>query len=216
MVIPFTVAQFFGVFRDYNLAVWPAQLVLLLLALVALMLVWRPGRRSGMVISTILAILWAWIAIVYHLRFFTQISVAAYGFAAVSMVGSLVFLVQGVVRRQLEFQWVAGYRAYGGLALIVFALVVYPFGSVMAGHTYPTTPTFGLPCPTTIFTVGLLCLMVSPIPRSTLVVPVLWCFVGAQAAFSLDLHPDWGLVPTALLGIFLLVADGQKHKVSRP
>ena len=39
MQLPFTIDQFFGVFRDYNTALWPAQIVLLALAVVAVILV---------------------------------------------------------------------------------------------------------------------------------------------------------------------------------
>lgn len=76
MVIPFTIEQFHVVFRDYNTALWPAQLFLLALA---------------------------------------------------------------------------------GIALIADALVLYPVWSAYSGHSYPETATFGLPCPTTIFTIGVLC-----------------------------------------------------------
>lgn len=36
MTLPFMVEQFYGVFRDYNTAVWPAQWFLMALAIVAL------------------------------------------------------------------------------------------------------------------------------------------------------------------------------------
>lgn len=106
-------------------------------------------------------------------------------------------------------------RATAGVALIVFALVVYPVWSAYAGHSYPATPTFGLPCPTTIFTIGVLAFAVPPYPRSPLVAPVLWCFVGAQAAFLLGVQPDLGLVAAALVGIGLLVTARQQREALR-
>ena len=99
-----------------------------------------------------------------------------------------------------------------GVVLIVFALVVYPVWSTYAGHPYPAIPTFGLPCPTTIFTIGLLAFAVPPTPRSPLVVPLLWCVVGAQAAFFLGVRPDLGLIAAAAAGIGLLVTAGQRHR----
>ena len=62
-------------------------------------------------------------------------------------------------------------------------------------------PTFGLPCPTTIFTIGLLCFAVPPTPRSPLIVPLLWCLVGAQAAFLLGVQPDLGLIAAGVVGM---------------
>jgi len=216
MALPFTVEQFYGVFRDYNAAVWPAQWFLVALALVAVGAVLRPQPWSGVVVSSILGVLWAWIALIYHLAFFARISPAAYGFAAGSAVGAVVFIWQGVIRRRLSFRWVPGLNAMAGVALIAFALVVYPVWSAYAGHPYPATPTFGLPCPTTIFTIGLLCFAVPPMPRSPLIVPLLWCLVGAQAAFLLGVQPDLGLIAAAVVGVGIFAAVVQYHRGLKP
>ena len=216
MALPFTVEQFYGAFRDYNAAVWPAQWLLVALALVAVGAVLRPQPWSGVVVSAILGVLWAWIALIYHLAFFARISPAAYGFAAVSVVGAVVFIWQGVIRRRLSFRWVPGLNAMAGVVLIAFALVVYPVWSAYAGHPYPATPTFGLPCPTTIFTIGLLCFGVPPMPRSPLIVPLLWCLVGAQAAFLLGVQPDLGLIAAAVVGVGIFATAGQHHRGLKP
>ena len=216
MALPFTVEQFYGVFRDYNAAVWPAQWFLVALALVAVGAVLRPQPWSGVVVSSILGVLWAWIALIYHLAFFARISPAAYGFAAGSAVGAVVFIWQGVIRRRLSFRWMPGLNAMAGVVLIAFALVVYPVWSAYAGHPYPATPTFGLPCPTTIFTIGLLCFAVPPMPRSPLIVPLLWCLVGAQAAFLLGVQPDLGLIAAAVVGVGIFAAVGQYHRGLKP
>lgn len=204
MQIPFTAEQFFGVIREYNAVVWPAQAVLLALAAAALVLVARPQHRSGVLVSCILAFLWAWMGFVYHLAFFTSINPLAYLFGAASLLGAGLFLWEGVVRRRLEFRLTWGVRQFLGLGLVVFALLVYPWWSTRAGHAYPQLPTFGLPCPTTLFTLGLLALLVAPYPRSPLVMPVAWCFVGAQAAVLFEVTADLGLVAAAVLGVVLL------------
>jgi hypothetical protein len=205
MQLPFTAEQFFQVFRAYNEAFWPAQVVLHVLALMALGLVFRPRRGSGAAISAILAGLWAWLGLAYHLAFFAAINPLAYVFAGFSVAGAAVFFWQGVVRRRLEFRWSNTPRAIAGLVLVAFALVVYPAWSTYSGHAYPALPTFGLPCPTTLFTLGLFGLVIAPYPRSPLVVPVAWCFVGAQAAFLLDVQADLSLIAAGLFGIVLLV-----------
>jgi hypothetical protein len=216
MALPFTVDEFYGVFRDYNTAVWPAQWFLVALAIAALAAVLSPRPWSGVAVSAVLGVLWAWIAMAYHLAFFASISPAAYGFAALSAAGAAVFVWQGVVRRRLTFRWASGPKAMAGVTLIVFALVVYPVWSAYAGHPYPATPTFGLPCPTTIFTIGLLCFAVPPTPRSSLLVPLLWCLVGAQAAFLLGVQPDLGLIAAAVVGMGLLATAGQRPRTSTP
>ncbi len=209
MALPFTIEQFYGVFRDYNTAVWPAQWFLVAMALAAVAAALRPRPWSGVAVSAILGVLWAWIAVAYHLAFFARISPPAYGFAALSAAGALVFIWQGVIRRRLSFRWAPGLKATAGVVLIVFALVVYPVWSAYAGHPYPATPTFGLPCPTTIFTIGLLCFAVPPMPRSPLIVPLLWSFVGAQAAFILGAPPDLGLIAAGAVCVALLATAGR-------
>jgi hypothetical protein len=205
MQIPFTVDEFYGVFRAYNLAVWPAQVGLVGLAGFAVVMLVYPQRWSGVGISTILAFLWVWMALAYHLAFFSSINPLAYVFAALSLVGAAVIAWQGVVRRRLEFRMDAGVRTWVGAGLVVFALLVYPAWSYLAGHRYPELPTFGLPCPTTIFTIGLLAFLVAPYPRSPFVIPVMWCFVGSQAAFLFDVPQDLGLVVAGVAGIVLLL-----------
>ncbi len=58
MQLPFTVEQFYGVFREYNTTLWPAQVFLVALALAAIALVVVPCRWSGVGVSAILAFLW--------------------------------------------------------------------------------------------------------------------------------------------------------------
>jgi|GEM_PF-114726 len=205
MKLPFSVEQFYETFRLYNEAVWPVQVLLLVMALAAALLVLQPRAWSDRTISAILAVLWGWLGLAYHLVFFAPINPAAYGFAAVSVVGALVFLWQGVVQHRLHFCWPGGVRAAVGVLLVIYALGIYPVWSWFAGHHYPAMPTFGLPCPTTLFTIGLLAFAVPTYPRSVFIVPVLWCAVGAQAAFLLDVPQDLGLVVAGVVGLVLLV-----------
>lgn len=204
MQLPFTVEQFYEVFRNYNDAVWPMQAVLLALALFSLYLVAVPRPWSGRVVSAILALLWAWLAVAYHLVFFTRINPLAYGFAALSLIGALAFLWQGTIGDRMQYRLSGGMRAWLGGLLVLFALVVYPIWSWYAGHRYPAMPTFGLPCPTTIFTIGLLAFLTRPYPRSPLVVPLLWCLVGGSAAFLLGVPQDLGLFVAAGVAVFLI------------
>ena len=100
MKIPFTVADFYGVFNAYNTGVWPMQLPLLALGVLAVMFLVRQRSYSSVGISLILTTLWVWQALAYHLAFFTAINPLAYAFAAVFTAGAAAFLWQGVIRRQ--------------------------------------------------------------------------------------------------------------------
>jgi hypothetical protein len=208
MKLPFSVDQFFAVIRQYNESVWPAQVLLLLLGVAAVAFLAMRRPRSGVAISGILALLWGWLGLVYHLAFFTGINPLAYVFGALSLAGAGVFVWLGMVRRELEFTLRRDARSVIGVVLVAFALVIYPAWSTFAGHAYPNLPTFGLPCPTTIFTIGMLAMARGSKVRFAFVVPILWSLVGGQAAFLLNVPPDLGLLAAGFVAIGLALNKG--------
>jgi Family of unknown function (DUF6064) len=205
VTIPFTTEAFYGVFKAYNTAVWPIQLLLLALGVLAVALLIRQPSYASVGISTILTVLWAWQALAYHLVFFAAINPLAYIFAALFIAGAVTFFWQGVVYNNLNFKITTGWRMGAGWGLMFFALFFYPAWTYLAGHRYPAFPTFGLPCPTTLFSIGLLAFLSKPYPRSVFVTPILWCFVGSQAAFVFDIQADLGLIVAGVFGLVLAV-----------
>jgi hypothetical protein len=205
MKLPFTSEQFFEVFSRYNLDVWPVQIVLILAALAAVLLVLVRRSFADRLISAILSVLWLWTGVAYHIAFFSAINKAAYGFGLLFVIGSLLFFLAGVVKRKMQFSLQDIPRRVIGYTLMIFAIVVYPLLSGLFGHGYPAMPTFGLPCPTTIFTVGLLCLLAKPYPKYILIVPILWSVIGSQAVLFLGVYQDLGLLLAGLVGVFLMV-----------
>jgi hypothetical protein len=209
MKLPFTADQFFDVFRQYNEAVWPAQIVLTLLAVAAIGLCVRRQPSSGRLISAILGLLWMWTGIAYHLIFFTAINKVAIAFGGVFLAGAGAFLWAGAVKGQLAFTSTnTMHRILGGV-LLAYALAVYPALSIAFGHPYPTLPTFGLPCPTTIFTVGMLCFLAAPFPKYILAAPLLWSLVGSQAAFLFGVYADFGLLVAGMLTLYLFAGSSR-------
>lgn len=118
MSLPFTSEQFFGIFAEYNRAVWPVALTWWLAAAGVLVAVWR-----------------------------------------------LTWLL------------------------------------------YPATPTFGVPCPTDILTIGVLLTVRGGVPLSLAIVPVLWGFVGGSAALMLGVQTDYVLLAA---GAVLAVVEARR------
>ncbi|OGA60781.1 MAG: hypothetical protein A3G81_23670 [Betaproteobacteria bacterium RIFCSPLOWO2_12_FULL_65_14] len=204
MALPFSREQFFEVFTRYNDAVWPAQFLLYAAALSALALVLARQRHAGRAASALLALLWAWMAVVYHLVYFREVNPAATLFGAAFLLAAALFAWHGVVRGKLQFAWALDTRSAAGLLLVAYGLVFYPALAWLLGHRYPAMPTFGLPCPTTLFTLGLLTLMRPPYPRSVFIVPLAWVLVGVQAVFLFGLYEDIGLLAAGAAGAWLL------------
>jgi hypothetical protein len=208
MTLPFTVEQFFEVFVRYNQGVWPMQVVLVALALAAVLLLFVPRPHGSQVISAIVSFLWAWMAIAYHFAFFAAINPGARFFGAFFLLGAFWFAWIGVIKDHLRFAAHGGLRAWLGGLLIAFALLGYPLLGALLGHWYPATPTFGLPCPTTIYTIGMLLFAVAPVPRSAFIAPVLWSMIGATAAFTLGVPQDYSLLAAGLIGAAAAIWPG--------
>lgn len=205
MNLPFTPDEFFEVFRRYNNAVWPAQGGLTALAVLAVVLAVRATSNAARGVSGILAILWFWMAIVYHWAFFTSINRAAVLFGVLFICQGILFAVIAFRKRTLVFESPGKFRRLMGTALIGYALLVYPALGALLGHRFPASPTFGLPCPTTIFTFGLLLWAGSSVPRVALAVPLFWAGIGTWGAVSLGVREDFALAVAALMSVSLLL-----------
>jgi hypothetical protein len=115
------------------------------------------------------------------------------------------------VDQRLAFRIRRDARSAFGVLLIGYALVAYPLWSIAIGHRYPELPTFGLPCPTTLLTIGMLGFLQPPYPRGVLVAPLAWSLIGAQAAFLLGVTPDLALLVAAAAAVVFIVRNGSPH-----
>lgn len=192
MTLPFTLDGFLDVFASYNRALWPAVVLLWLATCLAVVLVVRGDPRATRVTALLLAIHWAWSGIAYHLAFFSRINPAAWVFGALFLTQAGGFAWWALrdqpphVRRQPD-SW-----SRLGLALMAYALA-YPALGLAFGLGYPRMPTFGVPCPTTLFSVGALLLWRSSAPRLLGIIPLAWTVVGGSAAWLFGVIADLAL-----------------------
>lgn len=98
-----------------------------------------------------------------------------------------------------------------GLIFMAYAMIIYPLLGTLAGHVWPQSPMFGVaPCPTTIFTFGLLLLSRTPIPKSLLIIPLLWSVIGLSAAMNFGILEDFGLLLAGLSGTAMIIIRNRK------
>lgn len=214
MKFPFSRAEFFAVFARYNEGVWPAQLALYALAVIALALALRRSSANSRGAHVVLAILWFWMGVIYHAGFFAEINPAAILFAAIFVVQALIFVKVALGPRAVVFEPRNNLAGWTGGGLIVLGLFVYPMMSVAAGHRYPSEPTFGVPCPTTIFTLGMLLWAMDTAPRRLFVIPLLWAVIGTVAALQLGAIEDFSLtLSLAVVAFVLLARKGASRKL---
>lgn len=204
--LPFTIEQFYSVFVQYNESVWPMQVVLYVIGIAILSVLLRSRPASSRIISVLLSFLWAWTAVTYYFMFFTRISGSGWIIGGVLLAGGLWLGWVGGIQGRIQFALRGDLRGSIGGLLIFYALVAYPLIGLAVGHRYPAMPTFGLPCPVTIFTVGMLLLTTSPVPRSVFAAPALWgLFGGTSATFLLGVYQDAGLLIAGIISFVAMV-----------
>jgi hypothetical protein len=204
MKIPFSTEEFFLTFANYNQDIFPIQILFYLLSIFILYLLVKKNYDSSNVISLILGFFWIWMGFVYHILFFSQINQAAYIFGVLFILQGALFIYAGIFRSYLQFRNRKDIYSSTAWILIIYALLIYPVIGHFAGHIYPLAPEMSAPCPTTIFTFGILLFASGKIPKWLLIIPLLWSLIGFSAAVNLNVVQDYGLVISGAV-VFLMI-----------
>lgn len=188
MELPFSRDEFLDVFAAYNTGLWPAALVLWLATVLVVRAHIRDRDRSVWICGVLIA-QWAWAAIVYHAALFSRVNPAAWLFAVLFLIEAFLLTWHGIAHHRLRFSTENRISRMTGYGLVVYGLV-YPLLALGGTEGYPRIPTFGVPCSTTIVTIGFLMLATPPLPVALTIVPILWAVIGGSAAFLLEMRAD--------------------------
>jgi hypothetical protein len=145
-----------------------------------------------------------WSGVAYHLVQFTRVNPAAFLFGSLFVLQGALFAWCGS-HGTIRFESIPGSRRWIGTIGIVYALLLYPLLGAALGHDYPAAPTFGAPCPSTIFTFGLLLWTQAPLPLRLLVIPSLWAVLTAPVALGWGVWQDAAMPIIALVTVILMI-----------
>ncbi len=216
--MPFTRDQFFDVLGAYNTALWPFVVALWIVTVMAVVRLFREPDSIGRLMPVLLSAHWVWAGLAYHAAFFTRINPAAWLFAALFLIEAGILAWYGPVRGRLH--WSSPRRStwqFVAWTLIVYGLL-YPVIARAEGHAFPRLPTFGVPCPTTILTIGLLLAADPPMPRLLALIPIAWAGLGGQAAFLFGVRTDLVLLASGVIMLVYILrwSSRTKHDVTAP
>lgn len=204
--------EFLEMLANYNEVIWPAQIFAYVIAVVAVLFCFIRSKYSDKIILASLALFWLWNGIVFCGMFWPEIYPYAYIFAILQTFQGILFLF-GIIRSKLSFRFSLNGYTIVGLIFIVYSLLVYQLFGMGIGHEYPKFFAPGLtPCPTTIFTFGILLLTDKRFPNYYLVIPLLSALAGILPALN-GILEDYGLLTSGILGTILLYWRNKQLKV---
>jgi hypothetical protein len=148
-------------FESYNKRIYPLQVVMAVLAigLVGLQFL-LPGVTATILINTFLSITFGWIGVAFLFLMGDmgkRIPFASYA-TTLTYLPLVVIFIADIFSRQAAYKIpTPGWRLYVSLFMMFWGIILYPLSGYMIGHRYPRVPLFGaMPCPTNIFTIGVL------------------------------------------------------------
>ncbi|WP_326538562.1 DUF6064 family protein [Pseudorhodoferax sp.] len=200
MFAPATYQRLFGL---YNAQVWPAQLLAMPLALLAL---WTLARRPARwrLACALLAAGWLWTAWAFHWQRYAGIHSAAPWFAAgfALQAGVLAWIARPASPWQASPR--AGWPRVAGLALLACAVLLQPWAELLPDRPWQQAALFGLtPDATAVGTLGLLVLLRRPGPwqAGPWLAPLLWCAASAATLWTMAMPAWWWLAGAPLLAL---------------
>jgi hypothetical protein len=132
------------------------------------------------------------------------------------IIQGLLFFSNGVLQPKLSFKPQLNAYALTGGFFILYGMLIYPVLGHFLGHVFPSAPTFGVPCPTTIFTFGLLLWTDNKLAKYLLVIPLLWSLLGFSAAWQWGVLEDIMLVVAGLVTTTMIVYRDRTAKKLAP
>ena len=206
----FNLEEFLNILGSYNLKIWPLQIIVFLFGLVAVVFAFRKTKSSGKVILAILSLLWLWNGAVFCLLFWSTIYKLAYIFAALFVIqGALLILA--LLRSDIVISFHPDWKSVIGIILIIYSMAGYQIFGYFLGHIYPNFFAFGLvPCPTTIFTIGLFMMTYGKIPGYYLIIPVI-VSTGGFMVIPMGILEDIGLILAGIFGIVLILRKDKRE-----
>lgn len=215
MRVPFTFDEFLEMLERFNNDWWPLHLIMYALAVAAIYFAIRKTRWSAKVVNSILVFFWIWVGTVFNLLYFSRLYPMAYLFVVLFILEGIILASAGLFGNRLTFRVKADLFGYIGAILIIYALIGYPLIANFTGREYPHLLLAGMmPCPTAIFTLGLLLWTEKPIPKIVPVIPVIYALTGFVPV-KLGVVEDIGLIVAGIVtGVLLMYRERyfNKHK----
>jgi hypothetical protein len=203
----FSPRTYYRMFELYHGAIWPVHIIVLASALSIVVLARRVDSWAQRTIAGVTAAWWLWVGVAFHLNRYATINWSAKYFAGLFVTQAMLLVWYGVVRAELRFELPRSTMQRFAAGLIVLT-ALYPLFGRLAGRQWNQVELPGLtPDPTAIATLALLAITVSRVPRPLLVIPAVWCVIGAATLWALGSVEAWVVIFLGLAGLVLAMRN---------
>jgi hypothetical protein len=203
-MLSFSLEEFLVVLESYNLDIWPLQIITYVLILLVLFISLTPTKYSAKIVSSILSLFWLFTGIVFCFIYWAPTHIFGYIFGICCTVQGLFFLYY-LIRSDITIDPQDKSYKLIGILFVLYAIIGYQVFGYYLGHIYPKFFAVGLvPCPTTIFTIGVFLMMNTKIPIKYVAIPFVISLGGFLAAYN-GIYEDIGLIILGVWGIILII-----------
>lgn len=195
---------FWNTIAAYNAATWPVQIVLVAVAAILTVLLYRrPTPAVHLAMKIFMALLNFWIAVVYFLvycraREYYDMLALFWG-----IMGCI--WVYEIVAKRPTFQRTERHPLF---ALVLFAMpLVYPLFSLLLGREFPMMTSPVMPCSVAVFTIGL---MLAFSERVNIVLAMFlchWALVGLSKVYFFGIPEDFLLACSVVPALYLFFRE---------
>tara|TARA_R110000868_G_scaffold165328_2_gene398360 strand:+ start:36943 stop:37650 length:708 start_codon:yes stop_codon:yes gene_type:complete len=211
----FSPRVYYRLFETLNTTWGLAVTAALIAGMVASGLAMRRGYRGNRVVLILLAMIWGWVTAGFLWQYYQPINWVIPYFIPAFIVEAGFMVMFAVRRMPLRFGWRGDFSSVAGAALLLIAIIGFPFAGLIERRGLIQVELFGSAAdPTAIGTLGFILLARGTWRWLLLPVPLVWCVMASAILWVMD--QNIALLP--LIAVWLTVLGGwmdQKNGVTR-
>ena len=191
----------------YNEATLPIQAVMIIAAVILTYLVFaKPGKKTDVWMKAFLAFAFAWNGVVFFLIFLRN-PVSMFTGAPLFIVVAALFIVD-IFTKKTQFRLPDAKWRKVLTVLWILLVFLYPLIGWALGHAYPRTCTPMMPCPLTVFALGLVAAATPNVDKKVFIALLPWALLGLPKCLgALDCYEDCILFAAGVYGLIMLVRN---------
>ncbi len=203
----FIIQNFFSLVANYNITNFPVQLVYLICGTAATYFLFNRHLEKNLLIGALLAFLWTWVVIVYHVFYFHRLQPGMIIFGMLFILQGIFLFLESFQDKNLIFDFKHNLRSYLAVFFIFYGLFIYPVVSFMLEGSLTAVLSLGLTAPIVILTFGFLMLTNERFSRYLLIIPTLWAVIGSAAVYHHGFYQDIALLIAAVTANLYLLPN---------